>query len=407
MKEIRFIHAADLHLGSPFTGMKGLQKEQWNMLKDSTLEAFDRLIDYTVEQRPDFLLIAGDVYDGENRSLRAQHRFQLGMQRLDTNGIPVVLSHGNHDHLSGKWTRFELPSNVHVFDATVSQKKLAIRGMDVAITGFSYGERHVKESKVKEYPPAEASDTFYIGMLHGSLEGETAHAVYAPFTKPQLLEKNYDYWALGHIHQRQELHADPPIVYPGNTQGRHRGESGEKGFYDVRLSKGNVELEFIRTSVLQFDEVEVDCGGMMHMNELLEACVKSAGDFAALAGPGVLTLKFVNLDAAATELLQEIPEDELLEAVQESVESLDVFLLVQKISAQSDAEQIELSPLGEGIISMMDSWELGDWKSILKDLYRHPKSGRYLDPLESDAAEEVKAAAIDKIRRSIGMGMNA
>lgn len=407
MKEIHFIHAADLHLGSPFTGMKGLKKEQWNMLKDSTLEAFDRLIDYTVEQRPDFLLIAGDIYDGENRSLRAQHRFQLGMQRLDTSGIPVLLSHGNHDHLSGKWTRFELPSNVHVFDATVSQKKLVIRGMDVAITGFSYGERHVKESKVKEYPPAEADDTFHIGMLHGSLEGETAHAVYAPFTKLQLLEKNYDYWALGHIHQRQELHADPPIVYPGNIQGRHRGESGEKGFYGVRLSKGHVELEFIRTSVLQFDEVEVDCGGMVHMNELLEACVKSAEEFAALAGPGVLALKFVNLDAAAIELLQEIPEDELLDAVRESMESLDAFLYVQKISMQSDADQIELSPLGEEIISMMDSWELGDWKSILKDLYRHPKSGRYLDSLESDAAEEIKAAAIDKIRRNLGMGMNA
>lgn len=407
MKEIRFIHAADLHLGSPFTGMKGLQKEQWKKLKDSTLEAFDRLIDYTVEQRPDFLLIVGDIYDGENRSLRAQHRFQLGMQRLDENGIPVLLSHGNHDHLSGKWTRFELPSNVHVFDASVSQKTLSIRGMDVSVTGFSYGERHIPESKVKEYPPAKEKGAFYIGMLHGSLEGETAHAVYAPFTKQQLLEKNYDYWALGHIHQRQELHADPPIVYPGNTQGRHRGESGAKGFYDVRLSKEAAELEFVRTSVLHFEEVEVDCKGAMHMNELLEACTNSASEFATHFGPGILTLKFVNLDTEAIELLQEIPEDELLETIRESVETLDVFLLVHGVSAQRGVEGIELSPAAEEIISMMESWELGDWKAVLKDLYRHPKSGRYLDPLENAAAEEIKAAAIDKIRRSIRMGMNA
>jgi DNA repair exonuclease SbcCD nuclease subunit len=406
MREIRFIHTADLHLGSPFTGMKGLQKEQWKKLKDSTLLAFDRLVDYAVEQRPDFLLIAGDVYDGENRSLRAQHRFQLGMQRLAENGIPVFISHGNHDHLSGKWTRFDLPANVHVFDAEVSQTRVSVRGMDVAISGFSYGERHVKESKVREYPAAAEGGTFYIGMLHGSLEGETAHAVYAPFTKQQLLEKNYDYWALGHIHQRQELHADPPIVYPGNTQGRHRGESGAKGFYDVRLSKYGVELEFIQTSVLQFDEVNVDCTGAVHMNEILDACNRSASEFAACFGPGALTLKLMNLEAEARELIQEIPEGELLEAIRESIEAMDVFLLVQGVTAHGSMAEVEMSPMAEEIIARMDSWELSDWKGVLKDLYRHPKSGRYLAPFESVSAEEIKVAAAEKIRRSLGMGMN-
>lgn len=404
MGEIHFIHAADLHLGSPFTGMNGLQKEQWKILKDSTLQAFDRLIDYTVEQRPDFLLIAGDIYDGEDRSLRAQNRFQLGMQRLAENGIPVFLSHGNHDHLSGKWTRFDLPANVHVFGAEVSQKRLSIRGIDVAVSGFSYGGRHVREAMAKKYPAAVEANTFYIGMLHGSLEGETAHAVYAPFTKQQLLEKNYDYWALGHIHQRQELHADPPIVYSGNTQGRHRGEKGAKGFYDVRLSKNGAELAFVQTSVLQFDEVDVDCGGVMHMNEFLEVCNGSVREFAERFGPGALKLKLVNLDEQGSELIEEIPEEDLLEAIRESVETLDPFLLVQGISAQRNMEEIEGSPVGEEIISMMDSWELNDWKAVLKDLYRHPKSGRYLKPLESDIAEEIKSAAAEKIRRSLGLG---
>ncbi|MGO1060601.1 metallophosphoesterase family protein [Planococcus sp. FY231025] len=406
MREIRFIHTADLHLGSPFTGMRGLQKEQWKRLKDSTLLAFDRLVDYALEQRPDFLLVAGDIYDGENRSLRAQHRFQTGMQRLADEGIPVLISHGNHDHLSGKWTRFELPSNVHVFGAEVTQKTLTVRGMDVAISGFSYGERHVKESKVKEYPPAENRDAFYIGMLHGSLEGETAHAVYAPFSKNQLLEKNYDYWALGHIHQRQVLHADPPIVYPGNTQGRHRGESGTKGFYDVRLSKSGAELEFIQASVLQFDEVEVDCSGAVHMNELLEACSSSANRFAERFGPAALALKLANLDAEALELIQEIPEEELLETIRESVEALDTFMFVQRVWAIHGNEGGELSPMAEEIIAKMDSWEIGDWKTVLKDLYRHPKSGRYLEPLETGTAEEVKSLAAEKIRRSLGMGLN-
>lgn len=404
MKGIRFIHAADLHLGSPFTGLKGLQKEQWQKLKDSTLEAFDGLISYALGQQPDFVLIAGDIYDGEDRSLRAQHRFQQGMERLGKAGIPVILCHGNHDHLSGSWTRFELPDNVHSFGAEVSQIKLNIRGIEVAVAGFSYGERHIKESMVKAYPAASGGDAFHIGMLHGSLEGEKAHAVYAPFTKQQLLEKNYDYWALGHIHLRQQLHAEPPIVYSGNIQGRHRGEAGAKGFYDVELSKTSAQLTFVQTSVLQFDELIVDCSGVMHMNELLDACASGARDFTERFGPGAVKLKFINLDAEAQELVFGIPEEELLEAVRESVETMDAFMLVQGISAEKESVDAELSPLAEEIISMMDSWQLQDWKEVLKDLYRHPKGSRYLEPLGEAAALDIKAAAAEKIRRGIGIG---
>ncbi len=404
MKGIRFIHAADLHLGSPFTGLKGLQREQWQKLKDSTLEAFDGLISYALEQQPDFVLIAGDIYDGEDRSLRAQQRFQQGMEQLDKAKIPVILCHGNHDHLSGNWTRFELPQNVHSFGATVSQISLDVRGMEVAITGFSYGERHIKESMINAYPEAIGEEKFHIGMLHGSLEGENAHAVYAPFTKHQLLEKNYDYWALGHIHLRQQLHKEPSIVYSGNIQGRHIGESGPKGFYEVELTKTSTQLKFVQTSVLQFDDITVDCSGVMHMNELLDACVKSAREFTERYGSGAVKMHFVNLDAEAQELVLDISVEELLEAVREAVEGMGEFLLVQEIAIEKGIHTVELSPLAEEIIAMMDSWQLRDWKDVLKDLYRHPKGSRYLEPLDTAAAEEIQAAAAEKIRRGISNG---
>lgn len=404
MKGIRFIHAADLHLGSPFTSLKGLQREQWQKLKESTLEAFERLISYALEQQPDFVLIAGDIYDGEDRSLRAQHRFQQGMEQLDKAEIPVILCHGNHDHLSGNWTRFELPQNVHSFGAAVSQIRLDIRGMDVAVAGFSYGKRHIKESMIAAYPTASGTEAFHIGMLHGSLEGEKAHAVYAPFTKQQLLEKNYDYWALGHIHLRQQLHEEPSIVYPGNIQGRHRGESGPKGFYDVELSKTSTQLKFVQTSVLQFDDILVDCSGVMHMNELLDACTKSAREFTERYGPGAVKVHFINLDAEARELVLNISDEELMEAVRESVEGMDEFLLVQELAIEKGIHTVELSPLAEEIIAMMDSWQLMDWKDVLKDLYRHPKGSRYLEPLDATAVEEIQLAAAEKIRRGIGNG---
>ncbi|TWT24279.1 DNA repair exonuclease [Planomicrobium sp. CPCC 101110] len=404
MGKIRFIHAADLHLGSPFTGMKGLQKEQWKKLRDSTLDAFDRLIDYAVESRPDFLLIVGDIYDGEDRSIRAQHRFQMGMQRLRDSGVPVVISHGNHDHLGGKWTRFELPENVHVFGPAVSQTELATSNGDVVITGFSYSERHIKEPMISAYPPADKKEAFHIGMLHGSMEGDTAHAVYAPFTKEQLLGKHYDYWALGHIHMRQELHREPSIVYPGNIQGRHKGETGPKGFYDVTLSKQETVLSFVPASVVQFDRLAVSCGGMVHMNEVLEACRDAAGDYASRYGSAVVELEFTGMAPETAELFNEIPETELIETIREAIEADGEFVWIHGLSFEESAADFPLSPFGEQIIGAIKGWGIAGWKEVLNDLYRHPKAGRFLDALDSRSVDELQESAIQKIRRGMQTG---
>jgi len=210
--------------------MTGLPTDRLNKLRDSTFAAFTKLIEHAVKTKPDFILIAGDIYDGEDRSLRTQMKFREGMVKLDTAGIPVFISHGNHDHLGGRWTRFDLPSNVHVFDEHVETVRLNVNNQEVLISGFSYKERHVRDKVIDRFPVAEDHDALHIGMLHGSLAGDETHAVYAPFTKSELLAKRYDYWALGHIHVRQQLHESPPIVYPGNLQGRHRNERGTKGF---------------------------------------------------------------------------------------------------------------------------------------------------------------------------------
>src|SRR5690606_1944349 len=136
---------------------------------------------------PDFVLIAGDIYDGEDRSLRAQMKFHEGMEKLNEAGIPVFISHGNHDHLAGRWTRFELPPNVHVFRNHVEEARFNVNGQAISIYGFSYKERHIRDRMVDEYPIAQDQDVFHIGMLHGSLAGDETHAVYAPFTKSELL----------------------------------------------------------------------------------------------------------------------------------------------------------------------------------------------------------------------------
>lgn len=404
MAPIRFIHTADLHLGSPFTGLAGQASTQRKQFADTVYQAFDALIDYAVEEKPDFMLIAGDIYDGEDRTLRAQYKFQQGMERLKAAEVPVLISHGNHDHLGGSWTRFELPDNVHVFDGEVSSHSFTVSGQRVIVTGFSYGERHVKEARINEYPKADVASVYHIGMLHGSMDGDSSHAVYAPFKKEQLLSKNYHYWALGHIHLRQILHTEPYIVYPGNIQGRHRKEAGPKGFYDVRLDDAATRLEFIRSSAVCFDSLEVSCQEVMHMNELIDTCREAIENYTAQNGAVMAVLQLIDLSEGASELLEGISEVLLLETLQEAIESAVPDAWISGIVQEEVYRETGVSAIGEKISAQMAGWNQNDWKRVLKDLYQHPKASKYLDPFSEASAEEISAQAIPKIHKAMRAG---
>ncbi|MFS0577231.1 DNA repair exonuclease [Sporosarcina sp. 179-K 3D1 HS] len=393
MPDIRFIHTADLHLDSPFKGLAGLSAEHLQTVRESTFSAYQNLVKHAVETKPDFLLIVGDVYDGEDRSLRAQVKFQEGLSKLEAAGIPVFICHGNHDHLDGKWTRFELPSNVYVFDEEVSAVPLRIKGQDIIIHGFSYKERHVREPVINRYPVAENRDALHIGMLHGSVAGDETHAVYAPFTKEALLSKQYDYWALGHIHLRQQLHHHPPIVYPGNLQGRHRKESGLKGFYEVTLSKAESTITFVPASALVFDRLEVSCAGMRHANEWFAACQEAIETFQAKFGPCLLELKMIDLDADSMSLFQEDSEEAWLDALREMLEDSEIFVWVQQLTFEWKKEQpLHNRNLVQSVQDMMDRWTEEEWKLLLKDVYQH-RGSRYLDVLTPENIQDIKAGA--------------
>lgn len=394
MSTIRFIHTADLHLDSPFKGMTGLPTDRLNSLRDSTFTAFNKLIEHAVKTKPDFVLIAGDIYDGEDRSLRTQMKFREGMVKLDAAGIPVFISHGNHDHLAGRWTRFDLPPNVHVFDENIEAVRLNVNGRDVVIYGFSYKERHIRDKMIDRYPVAKEHDTFHIGMLHGSLAGDETHAVYAPFTKNELLAKQYDYWALGHIHVRQQLNEWPPIVYPGNLQGRHRKERGTKGFYEAELSKTRASLHFIPASAIVFDRLELSCRGMSHANEWLTACSEALESFKEHNGAGIVELLMTDIDSEAANLFSQSPEEEWLEVLRDFVGESEPYVWVQKITFASQLNSsIASSALMQSVAGMIDDWTKEDWKGVLKDVYQHARGVKYLDVLTEDEIAEVKVGA--------------
>lgn len=384
MTEIRFLHIADLHLDSPFKGISAIPQNRWKDIRESTFQAFTNIIDFAIESKPDFILIVGDIYDGENRSLRAQHLFQKGMEALRTEGIPVFICYGNHDHLSGNWVRFQLPENVQVFGENVETKTLEVNGEKIHISGFSYKERHIREAMHVYYPVADGQD-FHIGMLHGSVEGNDEHDVYAPFRKNDLLSKQYDYWALGHIHKRQMLHDEPPIVYPGNTQSRHRNEKGLKGFYEVSLTKGHANLQFIPSSAFIYDEMEVSCDGIIHANELIARIEESLITYSESNGKAIIELTLTNIGKDTEELLQSSTKEEWLSIIQESIRIENHFIIIQKLKFALQQETLKEAAM---IVQMIEDWNTSNWKHALKELFQHPKGSRYLDPIEKGFMEE-------------------
>lgn len=394
MLTIRFIHTADLHLDSPFKGMTGLPKEGLRELRESTFTAFTNLIQYALENKPDFIIIVGDIYDGDNRSLRAQLKFQEGMKKLYEADIPVFICYGNHDHLSGRWTRFELPPNVHVFGAEVGQAEIKVRGQNIIVHGFSYAERHIREPMVEHFPIVESQEAFHIGMLHGSIAGDATHAVYAPFTKEALLAKGYDYWGLGHIHLRQQLHAEPPIVYPGNIQGRHRNERGWKGFYDVQLSKSAAELTFIPTSAIVFEQLEVSCAGIRHANEWFEACSEVVEAFKDVHPAGIIELTMTNIGTEAADLFSQSTEEEWLDVLREAIDESEPFVWVHAISfTEQTTDTITSNALRASVITTMADWTEEDWKVVLKDVYQHARGVKYFERLTTEEIEEIQENA--------------
>ncbi|MDA0710361.1 MAG: DNA repair exonuclease [bacterium] len=272
MSTIRFIHAADLHLDSPFTGLRALNPAIAGELQESTFLAFNRIIDLCIEHRVDFLLVAGDVYDGADRSVKAQIRFGEGLSRLGEAGISTYVIHGNHDPLDGWRAQLGKHPRVHIFGEKMERVSHHRDGVPIAaIYGMSYGHRDVRENLSRQYQ-RQLDDPYAIGLLHANVGGDTGHESYAPCSVQDLLAANLDYWALGHIHKHSILQGhDPTIVYAGNPQGRHPGETGQHGcvLVEAGADRRN-ELTFLETDGIRWIEREISIAGLETEQELLD-----------------------------------------------------------------------------------------------------------------------------------------
>jgi DNA repair protein SbcD/Mre11 len=254
---MKFLHAADIHLDSALAGVRRFDGIPAHVTRDCTRRALANVIDLAVAEDVAFVVIAGDLYDADWKDFSTGLCFAGEMRRL---GRPCFLVRGNHDAASVISRSLEPPPNVQVFSA-LKTETVTLDALGVAIHGRSFPNRAVPEDLSVTYPPPVAG-RLNIGVLHTSAEDPGEHATYAPCRVEALALKGYDYWALGHIHQRRVLHERPFVVFPGNIQGRHPNETGAKGVTLVEARDGRiVGLEHRATDVLRWAQVEVDATG--------------------------------------------------------------------------------------------------------------------------------------------------
>ena len=253
----KFIHAADIHLDSALHGLARYEGAPVEEIRSATRRAFDNLIELAIDEEVAFVLIAGDLYDGDWKDYNTGLYFMERMSRLREAGIRVFMVAGNHDAASQITKHLRLPDNVTMF-ATRAPEQIILDDLKVAIHGQGFASRAVTDDLSQAYTQGEPQ-LFNIGLLHTCLDGKPGHEPYAPCTVDGLRSKGYQYWALGHVHKREEVSQDPWIVFPGNIQGRHIREVGPKGCTLVTVDNEEVaEVKQCDLDVLRWSQCEVD-----------------------------------------------------------------------------------------------------------------------------------------------------
>lgn len=278
----RFVHCADLHLDSPLNSLALRNAEAAERVGAATRRAFERIVDLCLDEGVDGLLIAGDLVDGDWRSMKTAGFLSSQLHRLSAAGCPVFIIKGNHDASSKILKTLSLPAGVHVFDRSL--RSVPVLEGAVVVHGVSFAKPSAPDSLLPLYP-APAPDAVNIGLMHTSLDGAPGHDVYAPCALRDLLAHGFDYWGLGHIHQRT-VHAERPalVVMPGTPQGRHVNEAGAKSvtLLSIADDRGLHQAERAVAPV-EFARVAVDLSGLEERGALrgrVEAALGQALDSA-------------------------------------------------------------------------------------------------------------------------------
>lgn len=392
---IRFIHAADLHLDRPFDGLTQLPEPLRRRSAESTFTALNHLTSTALHERPDFMIIAGDIFDNSHRSIKAQRAFVREMKRLNEASIPVYLIYGNHDFVNKAWGHLILPDNVHVFPETPSAMSVTCAGgQTVKLYGFSYHQRWIKQDMIPYYERSGNAD-YHIAILHGEPHSGTDESNYAPFSISELEKQGFQYWALGHIHKRQQLLSPVPAWYPGDIQGLSFKESelGPKGASMVELDPHGVQVRFLPTSDIEWRRSELNFSGTVTADQL-ETTINALKEKERKKQAGAfirLRFSFTGPEMQSSETEELLHE--LIDALNEDEKELRDFIWLVpdacEFRSHWDKQQILSSPhfLGD----LFRYIEEGDSvQQATEVLYGHHSGRRYLERLSEEDQEWIR-----------------
>jgi len=265
-----FLHAADLHIDSPLAALGLRDAAVAARFAKAGRRATEALVDAAIDGGAAFVVIAGDIFDGDWKDVSTGHFFVKLLGRLERAGIPAFIVRGNHDADSEMSRTLPFPEATRVFSATKAET-FALEHLKVALHGRSFSKKHPDEDFVRAYPPAR-DGWLNIGVLHTALDGSRGHISYAPCTLEGLARFGYDYWALGHVHAAEVLARAPFVVYPGNLQGRSVRECGPKGAMRVTVEEGRVvSVEPLALDCARWAQEEIDITGAADERAVLTA----------------------------------------------------------------------------------------------------------------------------------------
>ena len=277
MSTHKILHAADIHLDSPLRNLTKYEDAPADQIRGASRRALENMVQLAMDQQVDLVVIAGDLYDGDWPDQNTGLFFVSQARRLIDAGIPIAVIRGNHDAFNKMTLNLRLPKNPDGSEVMLSEKAVDTRefdfdGMAVAVHGRSYRKQHERGDLVKDYPQP-LSGHFNLGLLHTSLTGFEGHTAYAPCTPQQLADFGYDYWALGHIHQRGEhqIEGAAPVVFSGNVQGRKINEPGAKGCVMIDIdTRGKTTRTFHPLDVVRFQWCRIDATNAKRVDDIAD-----------------------------------------------------------------------------------------------------------------------------------------
>lgn len=373
MSDFKFVHCSDLHLGSRFSGIRSKDPRLAEKMTESTFNSFSNIVDLVISEEVDFMVLSGDIFDKETITPGTRFRFTEMLKRA---AVPCFIARGNHDFKTSWEDSIPLPDNAYEFGGEPERFTINLdNGSQVEMAGISFMFKNTGEDLAIKLEGSKG--IFTIGCVHCDVDSQDDSG-YAPCKLSDLVTKDIDYWALGHIHKRMVMHERPYVVYPGNPQGRNIKESGEKGAYVVTVTSNTLtDLRFVPTQTIIWERVEADITGCdLHgFLERVSSLIKKGSVVRlTITGRGVLD-----------RMLRTAPDD-VIKAIQTRSECI-----VEKIELKSKPESLPMTG-GKDLVSKVaevsNLVENADKKSLIEAICSTGTSKTYLQNYFEDLSDD-------------------